>query len=125
MNQIASVESAFIVPGVISAEVELRHAFRVYSNEKGDVCVLVCESPIMIQGMYSVLDTVMDWALRNKVKEVMVLDGIAVEGLPDSKRMPIILSSDGGQADEANLIHDNSIYVTKKEERKMADNSST
>jgi len=78
----------------------------------------------MIQGMYSVLDTVMDWALRNKVKEVMVLDGIAVEGLPDSKRMPIILSSSGGEADEASLIHDNSIDVTKKEE-KMADNSST
>jgi uncharacterized protein len=125
MNQIACVESEFIVPGVIYAEGKLRHPFRLYSNEKGDVCVLVCESPIMIQGMYSVLDTVMDWALRNKVKEVMVLDGIAVEGLPDSKRMPIILSSSSGEADEASLIHDNSIDVTKKEEEKMADNSST
>jgi uncharacterized protein len=124
MSQIACVESEFIVPGVIYAEGKLRHPFRLYSNEKGDVCVLVCESPIMIQGMYSVLDTVMDWALRNKVKEVMVLDGIAVEGLPDSKRESIILSSDGGEADEASLIHDNSIDVTQKEE-KTADNSST
>ena len=49
----------------------------------------------MVHGMYSVLDTVVKWALDNKVKEVMVLDGIAVEGLPDSKRVPIILSSDG------------------------------
>lgn len=124
MNQIACVESEFIVPGVIYAEGKLRHPFRLYSNEKGDVCVLVCESPILIQGMYSVLDKVMDWALRNKVKEVMVLDGIAVEGLPDSKRMPIILSSDGGKADDASLIHDDSIDVTKKEE-KMADDRST
>ena len=61
----------------------------------------------------------MDWALRNKVKEVIVLDGIAVEGLPDSKRMPIILSSGGGEADEASLIHDNSINVTRKGEEKM------
>lgn len=116
MNQIACVESQFIVPGVIYAEGKLRHPFRVYSNLKGDVCVLVCEAPIMIQGIYSVLDAVMNWALHNKVREVMVLDGIPVEGLPDPKRTPIILSSDGRKADEANLIHDYDIDVTKKEE---------
>jgi len=52
MNQIACVESEFIVPGVIYAEGKLRHPFRLYSNERGDVCVLVCEAPVMIQGMY-------------------------------------------------------------------------
>jgi len=117
MSQIACVESEFIVPGVIYAEGKLRHPFRLYSNEEGDVCVLVCESPIIIQGMYSVLDTVMKWALNNKVKEVIVLDGIAVKGLPDPKRTPIILSSDGRQADAANLIRDNNSDVTKKEEK--------
>jgi uncharacterized protein len=97
----------------------------LYSNEKGDVCVLVCEAPIMFHGIYSVLDTVMKWALHNKIKEVMVLDGIAVEGLPDSKRNPIILSSDGREADAANLIHDKSIDVTNRVEvEKVADNGS-
>ena len=124
MNQIACVESEFIIPGVIYAQGKLRHPFRLYSNEKGDVCVLVCEAPIMIQGMYSVLDTVMKWALHNKVKEVMVLDGIAVEGLPDSKRTPIILSSDGREADAANLIHDKSDVTNKEEEEKVAGNGS-
>jgi uncharacterized protein len=126
MNQIACVESEFIVPGVIYAEGKLRHPFRLYSNDEGNVCVLVCEAPIMAHGMYSVLDTVVKWALNNKVKEVLVLDGIAVEGLPDSKRMPIILSSDGRAADAANLIHDddnNSNYsnVTNKEENEEED----
>ena len=121
MNQIACVESEFIVPGVIYAEGKLRHPFRLYSNEEGDVCVLVCEAPIMVHGMYSVLDTVVKWALDNKVKEVMVLDGIAVKGLPDPKRAPIILSSDGRQADAANLIRDNNSEVTKKEEEKGDD----
>jgi uncharacterized protein len=106
MNQIACVESEFIVPGVIYSEGKLRHPFRLYSNQEGDVCVLVCEAPIIIQGMHSVLDTVMKWALNNNVKEVMVLDGIAIEGLPDSKRTPIILSSDGRQADDSSLIDD-------------------
>jgi uncharacterized protein len=123
MNQIACVESEFIVPGVIYAQGKLRHPFRLYSNEKGDVAVLVCEAPIIIQGMYSVLDTVMKWALHNKVKEVLVLDGIAVEGLPDSKRTPIILSSDGREADAANLIHENDSDV-KNKEQKVAENGS-
>jgi uncharacterized protein len=124
MNQIASVESEFIVPGVIYAEGKLRHPFRLYSNERGDVCVLVCEAPIMIQGMYSVLDTVSKWILHNNVREVLVLDGIAVEGLPSS-RTPIILSSDGREADAANLIHDYNSDVTKKEEVNVVDNASS
>jgi len=106
MEQIACVESDFIVPGVIYAEGKLRHPFRLYSNEEGSVCVLVCEAPIMIQGMHSVLDTVTKWALNNKVKQVMVLDGIAVEGIPNLKRTPIIMSSDGEVADAASLIQD-------------------
>jgi uncharacterized protein len=130
MNQMACVESEFIVPGVIYAEGKLRHPFRLYSNEEGDVCVLVCEAPIMVHGMYSVLDTVVKWALDNKVKEVMVLDGIAIEGLPDSKRVPIILSSDGKAADAANLIHDdnnnnNSSDVTNKKEKEDDDDGSS
>jgi uncharacterized protein len=126
MNQIACVESEFIVPGVIYTEGKLRHPFRLYSNKEGDICVLVCEAPIMVEGMYSVLDTFVKWALNNKVNEVMVLDGIAVEGLPDSKRMPIILSSDGREADAANLIHDgnsNSDVTNKEEEEKKDDKS--
>jgi uncharacterized protein len=125
MNQMACVESEFIVPGVIYAEGKLRHPFRLYSNEEGDVCVLVCEAPIMVHGMYSVLDTVVKWALNNKVKEVMVLDGIAVEGLPDSKRIPIILSSDGKAADAANLIHDNNNNSDVTNKEKDDDDGST
>src|ERR671910_840815 len=126
MEQIACVESGFIVPGVIYAEGKLRHPFRLYSNDEGNVCVLVCEAPIMAHGMYSVLDTFVKWALNNKVNEVMVLDGIAVEGLPDSKRMPIILSSDGRKADAANLILDdnNNSDVTNKEEGEKKDDNS-
>lgn len=122
MYQIACVESEHIAPGVIYVGGKLRHPFRLYSNKEGNVCVLVCEAPIMIQGMYSVLNTVMKWGLDNRVKEVMVLDGIAVEGLPDSKRTPMILSSDGKSADAANLLHDDgSINIANKSQQEAAD----
>ena len=106
MHQIACVESDSIVPGVIYIGGKLRHPFRLYANEKGTVCVLVCESPIMIQGIHSVLDTVMKWALNAKCTEVVVLDGIAIQGMFEGKREPMILSSDGQVADKANLLHD-------------------
>jgi len=123
MNQFACVESEFIVPGVIYSEGKLRHPFRLYSNEKGDVCVLVCEAPIMIQGMHSVLDAVMSWALQNQVKQVMVLDGIPVEGLPDPNRTPIILSSESGEADAASLLHSSSLESTNSNKEPLKDNS--
>jgi uncharacterized protein len=106
MSQIACVDSEFIVPGVIYAQGKLRHPFRLYSNQEGDVCILVCEAPIIIHGMHSVLDTVMKWAVDKDVKEVIVMDGIPTDGLPDAKRTPIILSSDGTKADAASLIDD-------------------
>ena len=122
MYQIACVESEHIAPGVIYVGGKLRHPFRLYSNNEGNVCVLVCEAPIMIQGMYSVLNTVMKWGLDNRVKEVMVLDGIAVEGLPDSKRTPMILSSDGKSADAANLLHDDgTINIANKNQQEGVD----
>jgi uncharacterized protein len=121
MDQIACVESEFIVPGVIYAEGKLRHPFRLYSNEECSVCVLVCEAPVMIQGIYSVLDTVTKWALNNKVKQVMVLDGIAVEGIPNLKRTPIIMSSDGEVADEASLIQDVEEELNNKEDQTQDD----
>ena len=106
MHQIACVESDFIVPGVIYVGGKLRHPFRLYANEEGTVCVLVCETPIMIQGIHSVLDTVMKWALNAKSTEVIVLDGISIQGMFEGQREPMILSSDGQVADNANLLHD-------------------
>ena len=93
MHQIACVESEYISPGVIYIDGKLRHPFRLYANEEGNVCVIVCEAPIMINGIHSVLNTVMDWAIKNAIQEVLVLDGIAVQGIPRSDRQTIILGS--------------------------------
>ncbi len=96
MRQIACVESPFIVPGVIYTDGKLRHPFRLYANELGNVCVLTCEAPILIQGIHSVLDTVMKWSVNNVIEEVLVLEGIAFRGMPTADRKPIVLSSNTG-----------------------------
>ena len=71
--------------------------------------------------MHSVLDTVTKWVLNNKIKQVMVLDGIAVESMPNSKRTPIIRSSDGEVADEASLIQDTEEESHDKEAQAASD----
>jgi uncharacterized protein len=93
MHQIACVESEYISPGVIYVDGKLRHPFRLYANKEGNVCVLVCEAPIIINGIHSVLNSVMDWAIKNTIQEVLVLDGIPVQGIPRPDRQPIILGS--------------------------------
>jgi len=93
MHQIACVESEYISPGVIYVDGKLRHPFRLYANKEGNVCVLVCEAPIIINDIHSVLNTVMDWAIKNTIQEVLVLDGIPVQGIPRPDRQPIILGS--------------------------------
>jgi uncharacterized protein len=93
MRQIACVESEFIMPGVIYVGGKLRHPFRLYSNNEGTICVLVCETPIFVQGIHRVLDAVMKWALDSNVTNVLVLEGIPMQGIPQSKRNPFILSN--------------------------------
>jgi uncharacterized protein len=121
MHQIAFVESEFIVPGVIYIAGKIRHPFRLYSTEDGNVCVLVCEAPIMIQGIHSVLDSVVKWAKENKVREVIVLEGIPVQGMPDSSRRPMILSSDGRTDND----DDGDFYQDDTEEKKESSSNTT
>ena len=112
MHQIACVESQYISPGVIFIDGKLRHPFRLYANEAGNVCVLVCEAPLMINGIHSVLDTVMDWAIKNTIQEVLVLDGVPVQGIPRSDRHTTILQS---TEMENNITNDNNSNNKKEE----------
>ena len=93
MRQIACVESEFIMPGVIYVGGKLRHPFRLYANNEGTICVLACETPILVQGIHRVLDAVMKWALDSNVTKVLVLEGMPMQGIPQSKRNPFILSN--------------------------------
>ncbi len=113
MQQIFCFESEFIVPGVIFMDGKLHHPFRIYSNVDGTICALVCEAPIMINGMHSVLDALGKWAEDFGINDVFVIDGMAIRPVSNTEvnsqptakteRSPIILSSD-----ESKIIHSNS-----------------
>jgi uncharacterized protein len=93
MHEIAFVESEFIIPGIIYIGGKLRHLFRIYANNDGTICVILCEIPIIAAGIYSVLNTIVKWTVKCNPKEVIVLGGFPVEGIPGPDRKTLILST--------------------------------
>lgn len=95
MHQIAFVDSEHIIPAAIYIGGKLRHPFRIYADDKKALCVIVCEAPLRPEGIHSIMELVVTWASRNRVREVLVLDGVPVRrgGLPNKHRKPMILSS--------------------------------
>jgi uncharacterized protein len=99
MHQIAYVDSDYITPGVMYIGGKLRHPFRIYANDDGSACVLVCDSPIFLTGIHQLLNSVVKWAKESGIREIMVLEGISATEMPESDRKPMILSSDGRSDD--------------------------
>ncbi len=103
MHQIGYIDSDFIVPGVIYIGGKLRHPFRIYANDEGTACVLVCDAPVILSGIRSVLNAVVIWAKNNGVREIMVLEGMAAQGVTERSRRPWVLSNDGQLDDHGYL----------------------
>ncbi|HEX7032625.1 MAG TPA: PAC2 family protein [Nitrososphaera sp.] len=103
MHQIAYVDSDFITPGVIYIGGRLRHPFRIYANDEGTACVLVCDAPMILSGVHSLFNDVVRWAKDNNIREIIVLEGIASLRIPETGRKPIVLSSDGRSDDHSYL----------------------
>ena len=118
MQQIMCFESEFIVPGVIFMDGKLRHPFRIYSNIEGSLCALICEAPILIQGMHSVVDALAKWAENTGVSEVYVIEGMGIQRISKSSmnteqifnsiRNPHILSSNEGKISSSENINKDS-----------------
>jgi uncharacterized protein len=93
LRQIAFIDSDFVVPTVIFTGGRLRHPFRIYSNDSGSLFVVVCEAPVLQEGINSIMDLVATWAKRNNIWEVIVLDGAPVRGFPSKDRKAEVLRS--------------------------------
>jgi uncharacterized protein len=85
MHEIAHVRSQHIPPVTVYIGAKLRHPFRIYSDSKGKIIVMLCEMPIELEGLYEVSSVLLDWFERIKAKEIVILEGLGVNGLPDER----------------------------------------
>jgi uncharacterized protein len=86
LHQIATVRSQHIPPVAIFVGARLRHPFRIYTNGAGEVVVMLSEMPIDIEGLYEVSGVLLDWLEQVHPKEIVILDGVGVTGIPEQRQ---------------------------------------
>lgn len=83
LHEVAHVQSQHIPPVAVFVGAKLRHPFRIYTDTNGKVIVIHSEMPIDIEGLYEVSSVLLDWLEQTHVREIVVLDGVGVSGIPE------------------------------------------
>ncbi len=86
LHQVAHVSSQHIPPVAVFVGGKLRHPFRIYRRNDGKVIVIICEVPIGTEGLYEVSSSLLTWLEDIHPRELVVLDGVPVEGIPEDRK---------------------------------------
>jgi len=76
MKEIAYLRSKHLPPSTVFMQGRLRHPFRLYSNNDGTICAIICEITLPF-GLHDIVNTILDWAEKNGSHEIVILDGVA------------------------------------------------
>ncbi|AFS80502.1 hypothetical protein NKOR_03040 [Candidatus Nitrosopumilus koreensis AR1] len=77
MEEIGVMRSKYLPPSTVFMRGRLRHPFRFYANKKGTICAIICEITLRMEGLYSLVSSILDWAAEKGSKEIVILDGVA------------------------------------------------
>ena len=77
MTEIAVMRSKYLPPSTVFMKGRLRHPFRFYANPEGTICAIICEITLRMEGLYTLVSSILDWAENNGSKEIVILDGVA------------------------------------------------
>ena len=77
MKEVGFLRSKHLPPSTVSMQGRLRHPFRIYSNDDGSVCAIICEIIISKDGIYNIAMAILEWAEKKGSNEIIVLDGVA------------------------------------------------
>ncbi len=77
MKEIGVMRSKYLPPSTVFMRGRLRHPFRFYANAEGTICAIICEITLRMEGIYSIVASILDWADEKGSKEIVILDGVA------------------------------------------------
>ncbi|WP_371504779.1 proteasome assembly chaperone family protein [Nitrosopumilus adriaticus] len=77
MRQIGVMRSKYLPPSTVFMRGRLRHPFRFYANQDGTICAIICEITLRMEGLYYLVESILDWAAQKGSKEIVILDGVA------------------------------------------------
>ena len=76
MEEIGYLRSRYLPPSTVFIQGRLRHPFRLYSNNDGTICAVICEITLPF-GLHDIVSTILNWAEKNGSHEIVILDGVA------------------------------------------------
>jgi len=76
MKEIAYLRSKHLPPSTVFMQGRLRHPFRLYSNDEGTICAVICEITLPF-GLHDFVYTILDWAVKYCSHDIVILDGVA------------------------------------------------
>jgi len=76
MKEIGYLRSKHLPPSTVFMQGRLRHPFRLYSNNDGTICAVICEITLPF-GLHDIVTTILDWAEKKGSHEIVILDGVA------------------------------------------------
>ncbi len=79
MEEMGLMRSKYLPPSTVFMKGRLRHPFRFYANKEGTICAIICEITLRMEGLYSLVSAILDWAEKKGSKEIVILDGIPSE----------------------------------------------
>jgi uncharacterized protein len=79
MEEVGYMRSKYLPPSTVFIQGRLRHPFRFYSNKKGTICAVICEITLRMEGLYTLVASILDWAEQKGSHEIIILDGVASE----------------------------------------------
>ncbi len=77
MKEIGYMRSKHLPPSTVFMRGRLRHPFRFYANKEGTVCAVICEITLRMEGVYTIVAAILDWAKEKGSNEIIILDGVA------------------------------------------------
>lgn len=83
LEEVAYMRSKYLPPSTVFIQGRLRHPFRFYSNKQGTICAVVCEITLRMQGLYTLVAAILDWAEQKGSHEIIILDGVASDSHDD------------------------------------------
>ena len=86
LHQFAHLSSPFVPPAAVFIAGRLRHPFRLYSSDSGNLVVITCDIPVDPDGYYELSAAIADWLQSVNAKVVVNLDGVAVKDTPEGPR---------------------------------------
>lgn len=79
LQEVGYLRSKYLTPSTVFIQGRLRHPFRFYSNKEGTICAIICEITLRMDGLYTLVAAILDWAEQKGSHEIVILDGVASE----------------------------------------------